>query len=377
MTRTRIHFWLLATLCVQWGVLAAASARADLVTVAAGGSPLLVHGIPIPEGAEPSLAASVSLDNLHVLAPRAGELGSGRLRAVVYDYQGQAPPDQVAEFYRQNAPYPFAPPSGRSERGEQRREPDDGMRVLQLARPPGYLAIRSQEDATPTRITVALVEGRADPAAAIKAVDALRVHGGDLASSQSTTLVERDTWDSEVRFQDSRLQLLQQKLLPAASSSSPVIEILRTLLSQARSVWLRSYQVERIVPAVEMLRACQQLARQRDWQLLSLEADTPPNVMAIYRYTNGRDRGLVMLHTGREQARAVPVPGLPLTRVVPVTTEISRLEVSGPSSLRTLFRSSQPRVPTPGLMPLVPAFPRGSSILPPAQAPFSAQPRNK
>src|SRR6266542_7103164 len=76
-----------------------APAQAGLILVPAESS-LSVHGIPLPQDAAPLLAASLSLENLHALAPKSGELGRGWLRAVVYNYPVPAPPDEVAAYYR-------------------------------------------------------------------------------------------------------------------------------------------------------------------------------------------------------------------------------------------------------------------------------------
>ncbi len=341
--------------------------RAELVLTST--APLLVHGIPIPEGAEPYLAASVSLENLHALAPRVGELGRGRLHAVAYTYPGDAPPDEVVAYYRRVSPYLMAP--GVPRRLEREKdEAADGMRVIQILRPAGYLVIRSDESSGPTRVTVALVQGNAAPLVALKAVDALRAGDNLPRASRTADLLSPKTWESDFRLKDSEVQLLQRNLTPS-NASTPVIDIMRSLLNQARALSLRSYRTTPPVDAPEMLDACQREARGRRWILLSLEAESPQRVMALYRMQE--NRGMVMLTAARGPAKNVAPPGAGIT-ILAATTEIKWLEVTGPIKLPELFRPNQPRPPVVTLPPSAVPFPRGSFGVPVPRGPFSAHP---
>src|SRR5438045_2876354 len=85
---------------------ASVPAGARVLDIAVASSGLVVHGIPLPAGAEPSMAANLSLENLQALTLGHGDLGTGRLRAVVYEMRQGAPPDLVAAFYRRTMPRP-------------------------------------------------------------------------------------------------------------------------------------------------------------------------------------------------------------------------------------------------------------------------------
>src|SRR5438876_1208900 len=161
---------------------ASAPAQARALDIAVSSSGLVVHGIPLPAGAEPSMAANLSLANLQAMAPAQGDLGRGRLRAVVYEMQQGAPADQVAAFYRRTMSRPFALalPGRMSE--NRKSMPDDGVRVLPFLSQSGYLAIRSEQVSRPSRVTVAMVDGAAQPAAILSAVETLRKGTGDRKS---------------------------------------------------------------------------------------------------------------------------------------------------------------------------------------------------
>src|SRR5712691_3856228 len=146
-----------------------APAQAKPMNFTVSGSGLVVHGIPLPAGAEPSLAANLSLEELQVMVSGVSDLGRGRLQAVVYQLQIGAPPDAVADFYERELrrpvvrviPHRVAPGN----------PPDNGIRVLAFTGNAGYLAIRAEEATRPSRVTVAMVEGSVLPETALKAVD--------------------------------------------------------------------------------------------------------------------------------------------------------------------------------------------------------------
>src|SRR6476660_1757975 len=105
MTRIRVlRAALLGSSLLLASVGARFPAQARVLDIAVTNSGLVVHGIPLPAGAEPTMAASLSLANLQALAPVHGDLGRGTLRAVVYEMQQGAPPDVVASFYRRTLP---------------------------------------------------------------------------------------------------------------------------------------------------------------------------------------------------------------------------------------------------------------------------------
>jgi hypothetical protein len=327
--------------CLQQVKAAAISPASRVVDAALRGSGLVVQGIPLPQGAEPFLTANLSLENLHTLAPKAGELGTGRLRAVVYRVPSLAPPDQVAAFYRRTTLIPLALALPGQAQPEQKVIGDKRARVLPFLQLPGYLAVRSEELSGPSRVTVAMVEGSAAPAVVLKAVDALREGDEGPPPSQSPALLSPRVWDSKSAFEGTQLQILLRKTLPK-DAPGPVVDVMRSLLNQARSVDSRSYTVSGKVPAAEMLTACAQEARLRSWRLLSVEADSPERVVALYRYPD--DRGMIMLRAERGPAKNLAPAGAPVSIPWP-TTMISRLEVNGQINLQALFRPIQVRPP--------------------------------
>src|SRR5258708_34966393 len=78
------------------------------LNIAVTGSGLVVHGIPLPIGAEPSMAGNLALENLQAMAPVGRDLGSGRLRAVLYEMQEGAAPAAVAGLHRDEVPRALA-----------------------------------------------------------------------------------------------------------------------------------------------------------------------------------------------------------------------------------------------------------------------------
>src|SRR5262249_47960425 len=106
-------------MCVSWASLLSAAlllatgstgtrAEARVMDIVVASSGLVVKGIPLPVGAEPTMAATLSFENIQALSPARLELGKGRLRAVVYEMPGAAPPDTVASFYRRTMTPPFS-----------------------------------------------------------------------------------------------------------------------------------------------------------------------------------------------------------------------------------------------------------------------------
>jgi hypothetical protein len=306
------------------------------------GSGLVVQGIPLPQGAEPFLTANLSLENLHILAPRVGELGTGRLRAVVYNVPSAAPPDVVAAFYRRSPLIPVALALPGRVQPEQKVEWDRRARVLPFRGPPGYLAIRSEERTGPSQVTVALVEGSAPPAVVLKAVDALVSGSDDPPQPQPSSLLSPQDWASKITVEAAQLQILMEKGLPR-EAPGPVVDVMRSLLSQARSVDYKFYWVSRLVPAAEVLSACLQEARHGSWRLLSVEVDPSERVVALYRYRD--DRGMIMICAERGPAKNTAPSNAPVAVPAPTTTQISRFEVNGQINLPSLFRPIQVRPP--------------------------------
>jgi hypothetical protein len=368
MTHACCRSLLLGALLLFASGPAAPTVRVQAVIVpAAVGASLTVHGIPLPQGAVPYFAANLSMENLHAVAPRAGELGTGWVRAVVYDIPPPAPPDGVAAYYRDSMPgSALMPPRGL----ERSRRPaaDDGTRVLLLMqRPARYLAIRARDRTGMARITVAIYEGGATPEAVLNAMEVLGSNGE--GPKEPTTLLSpsKEQWETDTTFLSERLQSLKQHLGPG-NAPDPVLGVMRSLLDQAQSLRLRQYRVPGNVTASEALQQCLQEARASHWLLWSVEAETDRTVSALYRMQD--DRGMVWLRTGRGQAKNIP----PRVGILTATTEISRLEVTGPINLWQLLRPSQSRplaLPSPSL---VAPTPRGGLGAPP-RSPFSAQPR--
>jgi hypothetical protein len=139
----------------------------------------------------------------------------------------------------------------------------------------------------------------------------------------------------------------------------PVVEVMRALLRQARSLTLMSHQVRRGIPAPVLLAAFRDEAQLQSGQLMSVEDYGPQEVVALYRFPN--DSGMVMLRAGPPQ----PLHAQP--RVSFAGTEITRLEVMGSIKFAELFRpiSLRPRTSSP------PAF-----SVPIPHGPFSAERRN-
>ncbi len=337
--------------------VAPADARVMNITVSRSG--LVVHGIPLPVGAEPSLAANMSLEELQAMAPSAPDLGKGMLQAVVYQLQIGAPPDAVAEFYRREARRPVALAlSGRVEQGKA-STPDDGIRVLPFVDSGGYMAIRAEQWTRPSRVTVAVVEGRAVPAMVLKAVDLLRT-GIEGPSPRQAPALLSPPWEAEVLLKGMRLEILKRQLEREATPG-PVVDVIGSLLSQAQSVSLQSHWVQRVIHPQEILTAFCEEARRQHWRLVSIESESAQGVMALYCFPD--NNGMVMLTAGRAQTRN-GAPG----RDAPAATEIKRLEVKGPINSLQLFRPIPVRRRPPSLT--VPLFgtPRPSG-------PFSARPR--
>lgn len=359
--------WLLLAL---WPGAGGTPVRAELVLAAAGG-PLTVNGIPLPVNAEPFLAADMTMENLRALAPDAGELGkSGRVRAVIYHVQAEVRPDEAAAYYR--GAMGGIPVRNRVAGAPQAQPVDDRMRVLQLQRPARTLAVRSVADTGPTRITVAVFQGTASPAAVLRAIEFLRAgrsgprrrNPPDLLNSEKVPLV------FEGKFESTQLALLKQKL-NASEAPEPIIDVMRSLLNQATALHHQIYRAPRPVPAPEVLEACAEEAHRLSWRLLSVEAVTPDTVVALY--VQPESRGMVMLRAG-QAAKNVSRLGRS-TPLLATATEINRLEVTGPIDLQALFRPAQAR-PAPQKLPyIVPPVRRAPSV-PPAAAPFPPQRRN-
>src|SRR6478672_5981035 len=114
----------LPALCGSTG----SSAYGRGINITATSAGLVVHGIPLPAGAEPSMAADLSLENLQALTLAHGDLRRGRLRAVVYEMQQGAPPDLVAAFYRRTMSRPFALALPGRVSDNRKATADDGVR---------------------------------------------------------------------------------------------------------------------------------------------------------------------------------------------------------------------------------------------------------
>jgi hypothetical protein len=339
----------------------------SLVVPVALSAGLTVHGIPLPQGAKPFLAANLSFKNLRAVAPSAGELGSGWVRAVVYDIPPPAPPDGVAAYYQDSMPGSAILPRQALERTRTLAADKDTRVLLLLQRPPRYLAIRAHDGTGLARITVAMYEGSAAPDAVLNAMEFISDNRDGPRDPTELLSPKKELWETDTTFLGEGLQSLKQHMGPGNASDS-VIGALRSLLDQAQSVRLRQYRAPQIVSAGDALRACMQEARANRWGLWSIEAETDRSVSALYRLPG--DSGMVWLRTGQGQAtRAAQKFG----NVAP-TTEISRLEVTGAINLWQLLRPAQGRLsPTsPSL-----AVPNGRGGLgPPPRSPFSAQPRH-
>src|SRR5205085_2079948 len=103
---------------------------------------------------------------------------------------------------------------------------------------------------------------------------------------------------------------------------------------------LKSRRVTPVRPGPEILTQFRDEASRSHWQLLSIEAEASPEVMALYRLPE--NKGMVMLRAGPAQpvnmmARRAPA--------VVNSTEITRLEVTGAINLQELFRPLPPRMP--------------------------------
>lgn len=355
MIRTRVSWANLLGAALLLAVGSTGSpAQARVMDVVVASSGLVVHGIPLPVGAEPTMAANLSFENLRALSTARLELGKGRLRAVIYDMPGAAPPDTVASFYRRAMTRPFS--LALPDRGKEDRKPaeDDGIRVLPFLSQTGYLAIHAEQASRPARITVALVEGAAQPAPLLSAVEGLSIGAVGPSGAKQPPLLSDDLWQANFSFSGPQLQLIQQRLTPN-EAAGPVVDVMRVLLSQARSLNMRSRRVTPSVSAPEILAQFGGEARRSNWKLLSVDAEAAQDVMALYRQRD--DRGMVMLRAGAPADISAPrSPAQPRTNV----TEISRLEVTGAINLRELFRPLPPRTPTllaPSLGPFPPREP--------------------
>jgi hypothetical protein len=337
------------------------------INITATSAGLVVHGIPLPNGAEPSMAANLSLENLQALAPGSQTIGRGKLRAVVYHFPGACPPDELVHFYRRTLPVPLG--LALPHRAQPNGAPvEDGVRVLPFRSLGGYLAIQARDVSRPAQVTVAMVEGNAEPAAILAAVDAL-VKGGDGVLPRPPALLADQAWEASHILTGAQLQVLQRGLTPNRAPG-PVVDVMRALLEQARSLTLQSRRVSPALPATEILPQFRDQARLSHWRLLSVEAATPQDVVALYRFAE--DKGMVMLVAERGQPANVSPPGAPVA-VMRDTTEITRFEVAGTIDMRTLFRPLSP--PAPALMsPALGPFPvigpfsarsgRGSKVYP-------------
>jgi hypothetical protein len=308
------------------------------------------------------MAANLSFENLRALAPGRLDVGKGRLRAVVYEMPDAAPPDSVASFYRRTMTRPFslALPGRVNQSGKPADE--DGIRVLPFLSQTGYLAIHAEQTSRPSRITVALVEGAAQPVPLLTAVESLSGGAAGPSGGKQPSLLNDDLWQANFNFTGPQLQLLQQRLTPN-DAAGPVVDVMRVLLSQARSLNFRSRRATPVVSAPEILAQFRDEARRSNWKLLSVEADTSQDVMALYRQRD--DKGIVMLRAGPGQPVDLAAPRSPAQSRVNAT-EVARLEVTGAINLRELFRPLPPRAPnllSPSLSPL------------PPRGPFSARPR--
>jgi hypothetical protein len=353
-----------------WSGAILAPARAEVVAAAAGG-PLTVNGIPLPQNAEPFLAADLTVENLRALVPDAGELGtSGRVRAVIYHVQTIARPDEVAAYYRDALGAQAIPRRRPAPAGV--RPADDGVRLLQLERPERTLAVRCVAASGPTRITVAMCQGSAAPATVLRAIEMLRTGRSGRRPELAPSLLHPDksALDFEAKYESTRLALLKQKL-NASEAPEPIIDVMRSLLSQATALHHVIYRAPQRVPAPEVLEACAQEAQRQGWKLLSVEAVTPDTVVVLY--VQPESRGMVMMRAG-QAAKNVSALGA-VAPLLATTTEFNRLEVTGPIDLQALFRPSQAR-PAPQKLPFILPAPRRTLPTPPPAGPFSSQRRN-
>jgi hypothetical protein len=340
---------------------AAAPAQAKPMNITMSGSGLVVHGIPLPAGAEPSLAASLSLEELQVMAAGVPDLGRGRLRAVVYQLQIAAPPDAVADFYERELRRPVARVITHSV--DAGNTPDDGIRVLAFTGSAGYLAIRAEEATRPSRVTVAMVEGSVLPAMVLKAVDSLCADEGS-KPGQAPALLS-PPWETTVHFEGIQVDLLKRNM-EQSDAPGPVVDVTRALLRQARSLNLLIHQMPRGIPASLILAAFRDEARLQNWRLMSVEDSGPQELLALYRFPN--DNGMVMLRAGPPRPLH-PQPGATLAG-----TKITRLEVMGPINFTELFRPIPPRPRTVAPPAVGLSIPRGPFAAQ-RRSPFSAQRR--
>ena len=344
------------------GGAVSAPAHARGINIAVTGSGLVVHGIPLPFGAEPSMAANLSIENLQAMAPIGRDLGTGRLRAVVYEMQEAAPPDAVAAFYRREMHRPFGLALPSRINPSQKSPADNGIRVLPFLPTGGFLAIRSEEVSRLSQVTVAMVEGNAMPAAVLQAIELLRRGGDGPVPGQAPPLLADGSWQEQYSLVSPRVQLLQAKLIPS-NASGPVVDVMRVLLSQAEALSYKSRRATEIVPAPVILTQFRDEARRSKWRLLSVDAAASRDVMALYRY--GDDKGMVMLRAWPGQPASAAPPGL-APQMTANTTEIARLEVTGSINFHALFRpiaTGPPSLAAPALGPI------------PPRGPFSAKPR--
>jgi hypothetical protein len=346
----------LLSLCLALLALwpAADPVQAKPLNITVSGSGLVVHGIPLPAGAEPTLAANLSLEELQVMAAGVADLGRGRLQAVVYTLQIAAPPDAVADFYERELRRPVVRVI--PQRADAGKTPDDGIRVLSFTGSAGYLAIRAEEATRPSRVTVAVVEGTVLPATVLKAVDSLLSAEGPKPGKAPALLSA--PWESTVHFEGIRLELLKRSM-EQGGAAGPVVDVRRALLRQARSLSLMRHQVSGVISPLVVLTAFRDQAHLQNWRLTSVESvedNGPPEVVALYCFPN--NNGMVMLRAG-------PPPRLPLQASGTLPgTEITLLEVMGSIDFAELFRPMTLR-PRPVSPPAVSApAPRG---------PFSAQ----
>jgi hypothetical protein len=330
----------------------AAPAQAKVLPVQMSGSGLVVNGIPLPDGAVPSMAANLSLDDIHAMVPGSVPMGPGRLRAVVYELQIAAPPDAVIDFYRRELQRPVALTApDRSAEGRA----DDGLRVLQFLGATGYLAIRAEEQSRPSVVTVAVVEGHAAAPAVLAALTDLRAGAGPKPAKSPPLL--SPPWQSTSHFEGVQLELLQ-RFLQQGNLPGPEVNVMRALFRQARALNRMSRIEPRVISRLEILSAFRDEARLQTWALVSVEETSPQEVQALYRLQN--DNGMVMLRAGPPPPSPAVAPRLAAT-----STQITRFEVTGPIHFEELFHPILLR-PRPVLAPPVRApLPRG---------PFQAQP---
>jgi hypothetical protein len=188
------------------------------------------------------------------------------------------------------------------------------------------------------------------------------VKGGDGASPRPPALLADAAWEDRHIVTGAQLQVLQRGLTPSRAPG-PVVDVMRALLEQARSLTLQSRRVSPALPAAAILPQFQDQARLSHWRLLSVEAANPQEVVALYRFAE--DKGMVMLVAERGQPVKAAPTGAPVA-VMRDATEITRFEVAGTIDMRTLFRPLPPRAPalfSPALGPF------------PSVGPFSGQPR--